>query len=72
MAREVKRLSEIVLPAYKEFWHSDKTYVICKGSRGSGKSKQAALWHIWHMRKNPLSNTLVVRKVYRTMKDSCY
>lgn len=72
MSREVKRLSEIVLPAYKEFWHTDKTYVVCKGSRGSGKSKQAALWHIWHMRKNPLSNTLVVRKVYRTMKDSCY
>ncbi len=72
MSRTILRLSDIVLPAYKEFWHTDKTYVICKGSRGSGKSKQAALWHIWHMRKYPLSNTLVVRKVYRTMKDSCY
>ena len=72
MSRTILRLSDIVLPAYKEFWHTDKTYVICKGSRGSGKSKQAALWHIWHMRKYPLANTLVVRKVYRTMKDSCY
>ena len=72
MSQTILRLSDIVLPAYKEFWHTDKTYVICKGSRGSGKSKQAALWHIWHMRKYPLSNTLVVRKVYRTMKDSCY
>lgn len=72
MGKEIRRLSDIVLPAYKEFWHTDKTYVICKGSRGSGKSKQAALWHIWNMRKHPLSNTLVVRKVYRTIKDSCY
>lgn len=72
MAKIVKRLSDIVLPAYKEFWHTDKTYVICKGSRGSGKSKQAALWHIWHMTRHPLSNALVVRKVYRTLKDSCY
>ena len=72
MLKQVLRLSDIVLPAYKEFWHTDKTYVICKGSRGSGKSKQAALWHIWNMKKNPLANTLVVRKVFRTIKDSCY
>lgn len=68
----VKRLSEIVLPAYKEFWKTRKTYVICKGSRGSGKSKHAALWHIYHMMKYPLSNTLVVRRTERTLRDSCY
>lgn len=72
MSKTVLRLSDIVLPAYKEFWHTEKTYVICKGSRGSGKSKQAALWHIWNMHRKPLANTLVVRKVYRTIKDSCY
>lgn len=72
MKEEVRRLSDIVLPAYKEFWHTDKTYVICKGSRGSGKSKQTALWIIYHMKKYPLSNTLVVRKVGRTLKDSCF
>lgn len=68
----VRRLSDIVLPAYEEFWKTKKTYVICKGSRGSGKSKHAALWHIYHMMKYPLSNTLVVRKVERTLRDSCY
>lgn len=68
----VKKLSEIVLPAYREFWKTKKTYVVCKGSRGSGKSKHAALWHIYHMMKYPLSNTLVVRKVERTLRDSCY
>ena len=68
----LKKLSDIVLPAYKEFWKTKKTYVICKGSRGSGKSKHAALWHIYHMMKYPLSNTLVVRRTERTLRDSCY
>ena len=67
-----KKLSELVLPAYREFWNTKKTYVVCKGSRGSGKSKAAALWHIYHMMKYPLSNTLVVRKTERTLRDSCY
>lgn len=71
-----KRLSDIVIKRYYEgedsFWNTHKTYVICKGSRGSGKSKQAALWHIVTMMKYPLSNTLVVRKVERTLRDSCY
>lgn len=66
------KLSDIVLPAYHEFWTTKKTYVICKGSRGSGKSKHAALWHIFFMMKYPLSNTLVVRKVERTLRDSCF
>lgn len=70
--KTVKKLSDIVLPAYREFWNTRKTYVVCKGSRGSGKSKHAALWHIYHMMKYPLSNTLVIRKVERTMRDSCY
>lgn len=68
----VKKLSDIVLPAYREFWRTKKTYVICKGSRGSGKSKHAALWHIYHMMKYPLANTLVVRRTERTLRDSCY
>lgn len=67
-----KKLSELVLPAYREFWNTRKTYVVCKGSRGSGKSKAAALWHIYHMMKYPQSNTLVVRKTERTLRDSCF
>lgn len=69
---QMLKLSDIVLPAYYEFWNTKKTYVVCKGSRGSGKSKHAALWHIYYMMKYPLSNTLVVRKVERTLRDSCY
>lgn len=66
------RLSEIVAPAYKEFFNTRKTYVICKGSRGSGKSKSAAIWIILNMMRFPLANTLVVRKVERTLRDSCF
>ena len=69
---QMVKLSDIVLPAYYEFWNTKKTYVVCKGSRGSGKSKHAALWHIYYMMKYPMSNTLVVRKVERTLRDSCY
>lgn len=68
----VIKLSDIILPAYYDFWNTKKTYAVCKGSRGSGKSKHAALWHIYHMMKYPLSNSLVVRKVERTLRDSCY
>ena len=31
-----------------------------------------ALWTIFNTMKFPLSNTLVVRKTYRTLKDSCF
>ena len=72
-AQQKIRLSDLILPAYQgDFWKTKKTYVICKGSRGSGKSVQTALWHICQMMRLPLSNTLVVRKTERTLRDSCY
>ena len=66
------RLSEIICDGYDEYWRSHKFYRVIKGSKGSGKSKTAALWHIFHMMKYPQSNTLVVRKVYGTLRDSTY
>lgn len=67
---ETIKLSEITAPVYKPFWRTDKTYVVCKGSRASGKSKHMALWLITNMMKYPLANALVVRKVGDTMRDS--
>lgn len=66
-------LSEVIGTGYKQFWR-DKThrYVVVKGSRASKKSKTAALWIIYHMMKYPLSNTLVIRRVFNTLKDSCW
>ena len=71
MSKQVS-LSEVVGKGYTEFFNTKKTYVVCKGSRGSKKSKSSALYHIYTMMKYPLSNTLVVRKVERTLRDSCY
>ena len=65
-------LQDVVGKGYAEFWNSTKRYVVCKGSRGSKKSKTAALWHIVRMMQFPLSNTLVVRKTERTLRDSCF
>ena len=65
-------LPDVIGKGYASFWNSRKRYVVCKGSRGSKKSKTAALWHIYHMMKYPLSNTLVIRKTERTLRNSCY
>ncbi len=45
---------------------------MCKGSRASKKSKTTALNIICRMIKYSGANTLVVRKVFRTLKDSCF
>ena len=67
-----KRLSEIFNPAYLPYWTSKPLYRAMKGSKGSGKSKVAALWHIWMMSLYPQANTLVIKKVYSSMKDSVF
>ena len=65
-------LQSIVGKGYAEFWNTRKTYVVCKGSRASKKSKTTALWHISTLMQYPLANALIVRKVERTLRDSCF
>lgn len=65
-------LPEIVGGGYAGFWHCRQRYRVVKGSRASKKSKTAALWFIWGIIKYPQANLLVVRKTYRTLKDSCF
>lgn len=43
-----------------------------KGSRASKKSKTTALRFIYNLMKYDKSNLLVIRKTYRTLKDSCW
>ncbi|MEA5135375.1 MAG: PBSX family phage terminase large subunit [Candidatus Fimivivens sp.] len=57
---------------YTRFWRFRGRYRVCKGSRASKKSKTAALWYIVNMMDFPGANLLVVRKVFRTLKDSCF
>lgn len=66
------RLPEIVGKGYGTFWRFKGRYRVCKGSRASKKSKTTALWYITNMMKYQGANTLVVRKTYRTLKDSCF
>ena len=65
-------LPELVGKGYRDFWNFKGRYRVCKGSRGSKKSKTTALFFIYSMMKYPGANLLVVRKVYRTLKDSCF
>ena len=65
-------LPEIVGKGYKDYWNFKGRYRVCKGSRASKKSKTTALSFIYRIMKYPQSNLLVVRKVFRTLKDSAY
>ena len=65
-------LPDIVGRGYKSFWNFKGRYRVVKGSRASKKSKTTALWYIYNLMKCPNSNLLVVRKTYRTLKDSCF
>ena len=65
-------LPELVGKGYRDFWNYKGRYKVVKGSRASKKSKTTALWIVYNMMKYRNANTLVVRKVYRTLKDSCY
>ena len=66
------RLPDIVGKGYKTFWNATNRYRVLKGSRGSKKSKTMALWLIYNIMKHKDSNALVVRKVFNTLRDSCY
>lgn len=65
-------LKKVVGKSYNRFWHFKGRYRIVKGSRSSKKSKTMALWIIVNMMNYPGANTLVVRKTFRTLKDSCF
>lgn len=65
-------LPEIVGKGYGTFWRFKGRYRVVKGSRSSKKSKTAALNFVERIIKYPEANLLVVRKTYRTLKDSCF
>ncbi len=65
-------LPEVIGKGYGAFWRFRGRYRVVKGSRASKKSKTTALNLIIRMMQYPQANTLVVRKVFRTLKDSCF
>jgi len=65
-------LKKVVGKNYNRFWHFKGRYRVVKGSRASKKSKTTALNFITRIMEYPESNLLVVRKTFRTLKDSCF
>jgi len=65
-------LPQVVGKGYGTFWRFKGRYRVVKGSRASKKSKTTALWFTVNMMKYPQANTLVIRKTFRTLKDSCF
>ena len=72
MKRKELSLSEIVGKGYGKYWRFKGRYRVCKGSRASKKSKTTALNFTTNIMKYPGSNLLVIRKTFRTLKDSCF
>ena len=65
-------LQETVGKNYADFWNCRQRYRVCKGSRGSKKSKTTALNMIYRLFEYPESNGLCVRRYSNTLRDSVY
>lgn len=74
MKLKIKKINitKLVGKGYKDYWRFKGRYRVCKGSRASKKSKTTALYYITKLMKHPEANLLVVRKVFGTLRDSCY
>ena len=57
---------------YGDFWNTKKRYRVCKGSRGSKKSKTTAINMITRIVQYPESNGLCVRRYGNTLRDSVF
>lgn len=65
-------LPDIIGKGYRDFWKFKGRYRVVKGSRASKKSKTTALFYIYKIMEYPEANLLVIRKTFRTLKDSCF
>lgn len=65
-------LQKTVGKGYADYWNTKKRYRVCKGSRGSKKSKTTALNMICRIYEFPESNGLCVRRYSNTLRDSVF
>ena len=65
-------LQKAIGKGYADFWNTKKRYRVCKGSRGSKKSKTTALNMIERLYEFPESNGLCVRRFSNTLRDSVF
>lgn len=69
---EILDFKKIIGHGYGDFVNTKKRYRVCKGSRGSKKSKTTALDMIRKLKKYPFANGLCVRRYGNTLRDSVY
>lgn len=65
-------ISKTIGKGYNKFWNDKSFYRTVKGSRGSKKSKTAALNFIYRIMKYPWANLLVVRRYSNTNRQSTF
>jgi len=65
-------LKKCIGKGYNKFWNFKGRYRVVKGSRASKKSTTTAMDMIYKIMAYPGSNGLVIRKVARTLHDSCF
>lgn len=68
----VVSIKDLIGGGYNRFWHDKSFYRVVKGSRGSKKSKTAAINFVERIMKHPWANLLVVRRFSNTLKQSTY
>lgn len=73
MAAEISvSLPALVGGGYGAYWYSTKRYRVCKGGKGSKKSKTTALNFIYRLMRYPDANLLVIRQVMDTHRNSTF
>lgn len=73
MAEElVVDIPTLVGGGYGKYWSSKKRYRVCKGGKGSKKSKTTALNFIYRLMRYPGANLLVIRMVMDTHRNSTF
>ena len=65
-------VKKLVGGGYYDYWNTRARYRVCKGSRGSKKSKTTALNRVFRLLKYPKSNYLCIRRYSNTIRDSIY
>ena len=65
-------LQQTIGHGYADYWKTTKRYRVCKGSRGSKKSKTTALNMIWRLYQYPEANGLCIRRFANTLRDSVF
>ena len=73
--KEVKKLSDLLPPAFHGIWRANLDpkilNIICKGGRGSGKSSDIAHIIVQNLMRNPI-NAVAIRKTDNTLELSVY